>query len=118
MNRFLTLYCLPGRLIAEYKYLWPKKGQLWVSDRRRGHGFVHFLYSTGFYLAAFVMLSLVMAAREGQQRARAAETATITLPDSPAVQNGQPLYQGPATFASPPVAEAIPVGSAAGEEGK
>lgn len=118
MNRFLTLYCIPGRLIAEYKYLWPKKGQLWVSDRRRSHGFVHFLYSTGFYLAAFVMLSLVMAAREGQQRARAAETATITLPDSPAVQNGQPLYQGPATFASPPVAETGSTGQATAAAGQ
>lgn len=50
MDGILKLYSLPGKLIAELWYLWPKKGQIWASGRRREHGFVHFMYSTVFYL--------------------------------------------------------------------
>lgn len=52
MNDFIRIYSLPGKIIAEIWYLWPKKGQIWASGRRRDHGFVHFMYSTIFYFVA------------------------------------------------------------------
>ena len=56
-RNLLSAYNLPGRLLAELWYLWPKKGQIWASGRRRSHAFVHFLYSTVFYLiTTFVLL--------------------------------------------------------------
>lgn len=48
----LKLYSLPGRILAELWFLWPKKGQIRASGRRRDHPFVHFFYSTAFYLVA------------------------------------------------------------------
>ena len=51
------LFCLPGRLIAELWYLWPKKSQTWASARRREHSFVHFFYSIVIYvIVAFFAL--------------------------------------------------------------
>lgn len=57
MNGLLKLYSLPGKLLAELWYLWPKKGEVWASSRRRDHGFVHFLYSTVMYVLAFFMFA-------------------------------------------------------------
>lgn len=45
----MKYYNLPGKLIAELWYLWPKKGQIWASGRRREHPLPHFLYSTVIY---------------------------------------------------------------------
>ena len=58
MLRLLKIYNFPGKLIAELWYLWPKKGQISASGRRRGHGSVHFMYSSIVYLiAVFVATS-------------------------------------------------------------
>lgn len=51
------LYCLPGRVIAELGYLFPGKGQLWASQRRRESGCAAFLFATGFW-AAFGFFAL------------------------------------------------------------
>lgn len=75
MNGLLKLYCLPGKLIAELWYLWPKKGQIWASGRRREHGFVHFMYSTVFYLIALFVIA-------GSAGVRRAETTTGTQASS------------------------------------
>lgn len=52
------IYCIPGRIIAEFWYLWSKKGQIWGSGRRRNHQFVHFFYSTVFWFITFLVVSL------------------------------------------------------------
>lgn len=62
MNKALRIYNLPGRAIAELRYLWPKKGQTLATGRRREHGFVHFVYSTIFYAIAGFLFSGVFGA--------------------------------------------------------
>lgn len=58
MRSFFAIYSLPGKILAHLWYLWPKKGEVWASARRRDHGFVHFLYSTVIYaVAAFIITS-------------------------------------------------------------
>ena len=44
------LYCLPGRVIAEFGYLFPGRGELWASKRRRESGFAAFLFATAFWM--------------------------------------------------------------------
>lgn len=56
-----AIYCFPGRLLAEYWYLWSKKGQVWQSGRRRRHPFVHFFYSTVIFAFAYLAISLFSA---------------------------------------------------------
>lgn len=52
----LKYYSVPGKLLAEFWFLWSKKGQLWGSARRRDHPFVHFFYSTIIYaITAFAV---------------------------------------------------------------
>lgn len=46
----MKYYNLPGKLLAEFWYLWSKDGELWASGRRRKHPFVHFFYSTVIYI--------------------------------------------------------------------
>ena len=48
--RMWKLYCLPGRVIAELGYLFPGRGQIWASRRRRESGFAAFLFATGFWV--------------------------------------------------------------------
>lgn len=58
MRSLFAVYSLPGKILAHLWYLWPKKGEVWASARRRDHGFVHFLYSTVFYaVIAFILTS-------------------------------------------------------------
>jgi hypothetical protein len=45
----ISLYCIPGRLMANLGYLFPGKGELWASRRRKDNRFVHFIYSSAFY---------------------------------------------------------------------
>ena len=45
----IWLYCLPGRFLANLGYLFPGKGELWASRRRKDSGVVHFIYATIFY---------------------------------------------------------------------
>lgn len=76
MLGLLKIYNFPGKLIAELWYLWPKKGQIWASGRRRGHGFVHFMYSSIVYLVA----AFVVTGSAGEKRSDAiAETSSETL---------------------------------------
>jgi len=57
----MKYYSFPGKLLAEFWFLWSKKGELWGSSRRRNHPFVHFFYSTIIYIilgfAAFLWLT-------------------------------------------------------------
>jgi len=46
---FVRFFLLPGKILAELFYLWPKKGQIWASGRRRKHPFVHLFYSIIFW---------------------------------------------------------------------
>ena len=52
----LSIYNLPGRIVANLWYLWPKKGQVWASARRKDNPFVHFVYSTVVYLLLLYIL--------------------------------------------------------------
>lgn len=49
-------YNLPGRFIAELEFLFPRRGQLWASRRRRESAIVHFLYATLFWIVAAIIL--------------------------------------------------------------
>ncbi|MEO5706686.1 MAG: hypothetical protein ABIT10_12290 [Alteraurantiacibacter sp.] len=71
MNGLLKIYSFPGKLISELWYLWPKKGQIWASGRRRDHGFVHFMYSTVLYLITYFVIA-------GASSERGAEAADET----------------------------------------
>jgi hypothetical protein len=76
----LSLYNLPGKILANLWYLWPKKGQVWASARRKDNRFVHFVYSTVVYA---VLLYVAFAPRP--QRAVAdlqPSTATAAYSDS------------------------------------
>ena len=54
----LGMYCLPGKVIAQLKYLWPSPGQVQASGRRKDSRLVHFVYATVFWGAiAWVLLS-------------------------------------------------------------
>lgn len=57
----LSLYCLPGRLIAHLQYLFPQKYMDAVRSRRqRDNPFIHALYSTLVYVAlGFGAVSLI-----------------------------------------------------------
>lgn len=79
MKGLFQLYCLPGKLIAELWYLWPKKGQVFASARRRDHGFVHFLYSTMLYL---VTVFILLAGSAGGKRAEAVDVYTDPVTDA------------------------------------
>ena len=50
------LYCLPGRVITEIGYLFPKPGQITASRRRRENGFAVFLFATMFWVLALPFL--------------------------------------------------------------
>lgn len=52
----LRYYNIPGKLLAEFWFLWSKKGQLWASARRRHHPFVHFFYSTVIYIIVLLLI--------------------------------------------------------------
>jgi len=52
----LKYYNIPGKLLAEFWFLWSKKGQLWASARRRHHPFVHFFYSTVIYIIVLLLI--------------------------------------------------------------
>lgn len=61
----LKLYCLPGKLFASLGYLFPGKGQLWASARRRESRLAHFIFATPFWaLVAFMALG-AMGLRNG-----------------------------------------------------
>jgi len=71
-----TIYCLPGRILAEYWYLWSKKGQVWQSGRRRKHPFVHFFYSTVIYAVASLVVSIYLSA-DGRKARPSPHTASV-----------------------------------------
>ncbi|WP_321326788.1 hypothetical protein [uncultured Parasphingorhabdus sp.] len=72
----LKIYNIPGKLLAELWYLWPKKGEVWASGRRRDHSFVHFLYSTIFYVVAAIAFSVFFAAGTSLQSASASDESS------------------------------------------
>ena len=91
MDSFLKLYSLPGKLIAELWYLWPKKGQIWASGRRREHGFVHFMYSTVFY---FILIAIfVIAGNSGERRIEAVSEPQISSNYADRNDGPQGVYQ-------------------------
>lgn len=44
------MYCFPGKIWTELKYLWPSSGEVSATARRRGNRFAQFVFSTVFYL--------------------------------------------------------------------
>jgi hypothetical protein len=57
MGAMLRLYCLPGKLVAELGFLFPGRGQIWGSARRRESRLAHFLYATAFYAFLFFLIA-------------------------------------------------------------
>lgn len=74
----LRIYNLPGRAIAELSYLWPKKGQVWQSGRRREHSFVHFCYSTVFYAVVYFFFVAGLSSQTPSYEPRASQTSSIS----------------------------------------
>jgi len=111
-----NLYCLPGRIIAEIGYLFPGRGQLWASQRRRESGFAAFIFATGFWAIFCVFaLPLILAAvvsgtRNGAQDQRnrstveavSHSTAAAAIPAMPTTGTGEPSRDSAVAKPSPP----------------
>lgn len=80
----LRFYNMPGRLIAELEFLFPKRGQIWSTRRRRESLLAHFLFSTCFYAVLLVVLFVVVIASMAPRRAATSEPA----PSAPTVDSG------------------------------
>lgn len=87
----LKLYNIPGRLVAELWYLWPKKGEIWASGRRREHPFVHFLYSTVIYLVAGLILTGSLSNWRSNDRSQDEATTDVTTGSLPEAEIYTPL---------------------------
>jgi hypothetical protein len=46
-----NLFLFPGKFLAEIGYLFPKRGELFATKRRRESGLVHFFYASFFWIA-------------------------------------------------------------------
>lgn len=71
------LYCLPGKMFAELSFLWPRRGQIWPSGRRRDSRIAHFFYSTifwGLLIWLFVLPHFEASPRQEQGDSSAATT--------------------------------------------
>lgn len=87
------LYCLPGRLFAALGFLWPGKGDVTGTARRRDSKLVHFLYASIFWglLAMYLSGSFSRQgkARDGGHGAQVVEASpeisTDSAPQSEAV---------------------------------
>jgi len=65
-------------MIAKLWYLWPKKGEVWASARRREHWFVHFVYSTVFYLiTAIAIFPILLAGISSKGNRTSAESQAL-----------------------------------------
>lgn len=92
--RMWKLYCLPGRVIAEFGYLFPGRGQIWASRRRRESGFAAFLFATGFWIAFWLFIgpmfigaikNAVNAGRQTSTAATARSAGVSSLAPTPGV---------------------------------
>jgi hypothetical protein len=50
---------IPGKLLLEYQYFFPGRGQGWVPGRRKDHVFAAVLTSIGLWIAAFYGLIIL-----------------------------------------------------------
>ncbi len=80
------LYCLPGRALAELGYLFPGKGELWTSQRRRESGCAIFIFATIFWaifgIFAFPMIVALSGSHSGTPR-QASKRPPAEFPVSP-----------------------------------
>jgi hypothetical protein len=59
------LFLAPGEMFANYQYLFPRRGKLWATGRRKKSRAVHFMYTIVIYawaLIAFVILGAILTA--------------------------------------------------------
>lgn len=76
------IYCFPGKIIAELGYLFPSRGQLWASARRRDHPLVHFIFATFLYIVAGFIIVAVNAPSQASHPNSAPDTKLMSgLPD-------------------------------------
>lgn len=92
----MRFYNLPGRAIAELWYLWPKKGEVWASARRRSHPFVHFLYSTLLYLGVMVIGVSIFSKSDASQMGVSSASGNQSISEFEAEQ--VTLFDGDAYF--------------------
>lgn len=58
---FWLLFRAPGQLILWVKYLFPKKGQVLISARQKGHVVTEIWYSIAFWAILFFMSYQILA---------------------------------------------------------
>lgn len=120
----MKYYNIPGKLLAEFWFLWSKKGQLWGSARRRDHPFVHFFYSTMIYIiAAFVTVASLTdwkLPKRSSQSSSAYSESEASAPDETSVSNNessdadtQVAHEVPEEVAQEPAADEVPAPTAA-----
>lgn len=100
-----TLFCFPGRIIAEIGFLFPKRGQLWASARRRESAFTHFLFSIVFWtIAAFFLYSYLNPTKQNVPRGeRHVEDAAMQFSGAGGAATTQPGVPDTSSGRSSPV---------------
>jgi len=78
----IWLYCLPGRLFASLGFLWPSKGDITGTARRRDSKLVHFVYASVFW----GLLALYLTGSSGREgRVTQDSDAAATVEAAPAI---------------------------------
>jgi hypothetical protein len=88
---FWTIFTFPGRVIAWFGYMFPKRGEVWASARRVDNPAIHLLFSLLFYAGAgYVGFALITADRSPAAAASPLANAGYEAAD------GRPLEAVPA----------------------
>ena len=101
-----NLYCLPGRIIAHLEYLFPGRGQLWASGRRKDSVVSHFIFATLFYA-----LVLYLAINHSKKVERLASTTADSGSQYPAPESAEQAVPKPAPDAAGLAIDSQPEGS-------
>jgi hypothetical protein len=109
------IYLAPGRAIAWAQYMFPGRGDVWASGRRKDSPIIHLLFSTLFWgaLIYFGVTMLLSASHRTQAVAATEPAAAIAAQDEtappPAAESQDPAAAAPvetAEAAAEPAAEA------------
>jgi hypothetical protein len=78
MSLAKDIFLAPGRVITWWAYMFPQRGQLWASARRKDNALIHVMFSAAFWAALtfFLWTAVVGAVGGGSRKQQVAESGS------------------------------------------
>lgn len=60
MRTLWTVYCLPGRVFTLFAYLFPRRGRVIGTGRRKKSEVAHFVYASAFWAILLILIYVLV----------------------------------------------------------